>query len=163
MCKSQDAISYLVSPFNFYPNSQSINYSWQISKWPYFYFTHNFITRFCNSVVFNRGVYLIQRQHSPLIFYFFSLLWHIPPITLLVSTQFIVSIWTVSKEIPQIGKVKSWQSSLMPIFSKMKVKCQVVSNFFYITNLRIHLEFSFLTLQTLWKVLPTAETVTYPV
>lgn len=44
----------------------------------------------------------------------------------------------------------------MPIFSKMKVKCQVVSNFFYITNLRIHLEFSFLTLQTLWKVLPTA-------
>lgn len=48
-------------------------------------------------------------------------------------------------------------------FSKMKVKCQVHSNFFSITNPIIHLEYSFLILWTLWKGLPAAEKVTYPV
>lgn len=48
-------------------------------------------------------------------------------------------------------------------FSKMKVKCQVHSNLFSITNSIIHLEYSFLTLWTLCKGLPAAEKVTYPV
>lgn len=111
------------------------------------FFTHDFITRFCNLVLFDPSEIIINAE-SPLT----------TDILLLLNPLDYPDDHTIrfyphlySDHINCPCRISSnWKGWAMAkvhsihYFSKTKVKCQVVSNFFSITNSIIHLEYSFL-------------------